>query len=183
MILKNIIIETLKSEVLPAMGCTEPVAVALACAKGKEIIINKNIDKVSVLVSPNIYKNGLGVGIPNTNEVGLDIASALGIVGGKSEKSLRVLEDITKNHLTTSHELIKKGKVKIGIKDTDEKIYIEVIITSGDDYSKVIIQGKHNCFTHIEKNVEILYYKICDDEKSNKDLIILYKSNIRDIVK
>lgn len=183
MLLKEIILNTLKNEVLPAMGCTEPVAVALACAKAKEIINEESIENVDVYVSPNIYKNGLGVGIPNTNEVGLDIAASLGVVLGNSEKALRLLEDVKEEDLVKAHKLIEQKKIIIDIKDTDEKIYIEVIIKSGKNYSKVIIKEKHNCFTHIEKNGELLYYKICDTEKNNEDLSVLYNSKISDIIK
>jgi len=93
--LGKLIVKTLKEEVVPAMGCTEPVAVALACAKAVELIGDKEIKSLEIWVSPNIYKNGLAVGIPNTDEVGLYIAAALGTIGGKSEKGLEVLDGIS----------------------------------------------------------------------------------------
>ena len=93
--IEKLIIDTLKSEVLPAMGCTEPVAVALAAAKAKELVEYDTINEVEILVSPNIYKNGLCVGIPYTDEIGLIIAGALGITGGESIRDLQVLEGLT----------------------------------------------------------------------------------------
>lgn len=181
--LKDVIINTLKNEVLPAMGCTEPVAVALACAKAREVQDDNEMDRIEILVSPNIYKNGLGVGVPNTDEVGLSIAGALGMVGGASEKSLRVLEDITNKDLEKAHELLKTGKFILGIKDTEEKVYVEVNITSKNNSTKLIIEKKHNLFTYIEKNGRILLSKKTgsnDDELENE---ILFEARIKDIIK
>src|SRR5659263_36167 len=104
--LRNLIVETLKEEVVPAMGCTEPVAVALACAKAKELMTFNYIERAEVFVSPNIYKNGLSVGIPNTKEVGLHIAAALGFIGGESKKDLRVLEGINESQVELARQLL-----------------------------------------------------------------------------
>ena len=111
--LRNLIVQTLKEEVVPAMGCTEPVAVALACAKAKELMTFNYIESAEVFVSPNIYKNGLSVGIPNTQEVGLYIAAALGFIGGESEKDLRVLEGINERQVQLAKELLNSGKIII----------------------------------------------------------------------
>lgn len=80
-------VEMLKAEVKPAVGCTEPVAVALACAKCKELL-GEEVVKSNILVSPSIYKNGMCVGIPGTNRLGLNIAASIGVVCGKSENAL-----------------------------------------------------------------------------------------------
>ena len=80
MITQEDIIEILKDGVVPALGCTEPIAVALACAAAS--YRRKDIEKLDVLVSPNIYKNGMSVGIPGLKEVGLDAAAAIGAAGG-----------------------------------------------------------------------------------------------------
>ena len=90
------IIQLVKSEVKPALGCTEPIAVALAVAKSCEIMKEKGFtpDKIEVEVSSNILKNGMGVGIPGTGMVGLDIAAALSMICGKTEYNLEVLKDI-----------------------------------------------------------------------------------------
>lgn len=181
--LSDIIVQTLKEEVVPAIGCTEPVAVALACAKAKDLLDFNKIKSVQVLVSPNIYKNGLAVGIPNTDEVGLYIASALGLIGGKSEKDLRVLEEISENDVIKSKELLKSGKLELDIKDTSEKIYIEVYLITDKGYSKVIIKNKHNNFVYIEKNGEILLEAKEEKTKSLASKDILYGLKIREIIK
>lgn len=183
MCLKDEIKYILKSEVLPAMGCTEPVAVALACAKAREVAGSSEIDLAEVIVSPNIYKNGLGVGVPGTNEIGLNIAAALGIVGCNSEKSLNVLEDINDFHVALAHQLINSNKIKLYMGDTDEKIYIEVKIKAGGHSSRVIIQNKHNCFTHIEKDNKVLFHSTNQNTGNDKKIETFYKSRIRDIIK
>lgn len=181
--LKNLIIETLKEEVVPAMGCTEPVAVALACAKAKELIDFDDINSIEVLVSSNIYKNGLSVGIPNTNEVGLHIAAVLGLIVGNSEKGLRVLEGIEEKDVQVAKEFLKSDKLSLQIKDTKERIYIEVSIFTDKGSSKAIIKGKHNQFVYLEKQREVLL----DVKEINKQTTatknILYSLKIRKIIK
>lgn len=181
--IKDVIIDTLKKEVVPAIGCTEPVAVALACAKAKELLESVNIIEATILVSPNIYKNGLGVGIPNTNEIGLDIAAALGVVGGKSEKELRVLEDISNEQVEKAKEMLEKGIIKIGIKDTQEKVYVEVNLKSNSNYSKVIIREMHNNFTHLETDGKIIFQKNHVSQSKNDQSNELFNLKIRDIIK
>ncbi|RKD27319.1 L-cysteine desulfidase [Caminicella sporogenes DSM 14501] len=182
---KKIIIETLKREVVPAMGCTEPVAVALAASKAKEVLSEDDIKEVSILVSPNIYKNGLCVGIPNTDEVGLYIAGALGIVAGKSEKDLRVLEGIKDSEVLSAKKMLENDVLKLDIKDTDEKIYIEVFVRGKKGSARVIVKERHNKFVYIEKDNEVLF-----KEEQNKNgggynevLKELYSLRIRDIIK
>jgi L-cysteine desulfidase len=181
--LRKLIIETLKEEVVPAMGCTEPVAVALACAKAKELITFNYIEKAEVFVSPNIYKNGLSVGIPNTKEVGLYIAAALGFIGGESEKDLNVLEGINERQVQLSKDLLNSGKVSLDIKDTADKIYVEVNLVTDKGNCSVIISGKHNRFVYIEKLGEVLVDLRKEDACSNKGKNILYGLKIRDIIK
>ncbi|WP_069648842.1 serine dehydratase subunit alpha family protein [Caloranaerobacter ferrireducens] len=181
--IKDVILDTLKKEVVPAIGCTEPVAVALACAKAKELLESDNVIEATILVSPNIYKNGLGVGIPNTNEIGLDIAAALGVVGGKAEKDLRVLENIPTKKVGEAKEMLKKGIIKVGIKNTQEKVYIEVNLKSNSNYSKVIIREKHNSFTHLETDGKIIFQKNHVSQSKNDQSNELFNLKIRDIIK
>lgn len=181
--LRKLIIETLKEEVIPAMGCTEPVAVALACAKAKELITFNYIEKAEVFVSPNIYKNGLSVGIPNTQEVGLYIAAALGFIGGESEKDLRVLEGINERQVQLAKELLNSGKVSLDIKDTEDKIFVEVNLVTDKGNCSVIISGKHNRFVYVEKLGEVLVDLRKEDASGNKGKNILYGLRIRDIIK
>ncbi|GAA0182054.1 L-serine ammonia-lyase, iron-sulfur-dependent, subunit alpha [Clostridium sediminicola] len=181
--LNNIILQTLKEEVVPAMGCTEPVAVALACAKARELINYNEINRIKVFVSPNIYKNGLAVGIPNTNEVGLDIAAAIGIVSGGSEKGLEVLSGIKEEQVDDANNLLKSGKLSLDIKDSKEKIYIEVHFITDKGTSKVIIKKKHNQFVYLEKQGEVIFDEMHSDRQTNESKNILYNFEITEIIK
>jgi L-cysteine desulfidase len=181
--LRNLIVQTLKEEVVPAMGCTEPVAVALACAKAKELISFNYIEKAEVFVSPNIYKNGLSVGIPNTKEVGLYIAAALGFMGGESKKDLRVLEGINETQVKIAKEFLHSKKLSLDIKDTADKVYVEVNLVTDKGDCSVIISGKHNRFSYIEKLGEVLIDLRKEDASSDKGKNILYGLRIRDIIK
>lgn len=149
--LLNILVEDVK----PAMGCTEPVAVALACAKAKELL-GEEIVKHRVLVSPNVYKNGLCVGIPGTERVGLKISVALGFIGGHSVNGLRVLESITEEEVKIAEKYMDNTPISVSPADTKEKIYIEVNLEGKNNTSKVVIRTKHDNFVHLEANGEVL---------------------------
>jgi len=162
----KIIIETLKEEVKPAMGCTEPVAVALAVAKAKELCYEScqpedNLEDLEVLisVSPNIFKNGLSVGIPGTDQVGLVIASALGITSCHSDQGLEVFKDVQKKDIDTAYALIKQKRINVSIADTDKKVFIQAIVRVGNSIGKAIIQDRHDHFVHLESRKGILYHE------------------------
>ncbi|KXG75143.1 L-cysteine desulfidase family protein [Thermotalea metallivorans] len=180
--LKELIIETLKREVVPAMGCTEPVAVALACAKAKELLYFREIEKVKVLVSPNIYKNGMCVGIPHTGEVGLEIAAALGITGGQSEKDLQVLEGITDRKVHAAQNLLKSGKLHLGMKDTQEKVYVEVCLETDAGRAEVVIRGRHNQFMSIKVEGQELLHLDSAPAATEEEEDSPYVFRIRDII-
>lgn len=180
--LEDIIIDTLKREVVPAIGCTEPVAVALACAKAKELLNDKEIVSIEVLVSPNIYKNGLAVGVPPTKEVGLHIAAALGFVGGSCEKGLQLLEGIEKKEIELAKALLDSGKVQLSIKNTNEKVYIEVSLYSAKASAKVIIKGKHNNFIYLERQGHVIEDRLMENNEGMENDNSLYKMKISSIV-
>ena len=150
------IVALVKREVVPAIGCTEPMAVALAVAKAKEVL--GGVPKlIAVSLSANMLKNAMGVGIPGTGMVGLPIAIALGALAGKSEYQLEVLKDITPELVEEGKGYIAQNRIKIlQKKDTDEKLYIEVECHNGDDYVQVIISGMHTHFSYIAKNGNVL---------------------------
>ena len=106
------LIDILIAEVKPALGCTEPVAVALACAKAKELL-GEEIVENRILVSPSIYKNGMCVGIPGTERLGLKIAVAMGFVGGHSENGLTVLETLDETQVRESEKYMDTTPIDI----------------------------------------------------------------------
>lgn len=151
------IIELIKREVVPAIGCTEPIAVALCVAKAKEILGTKP-NKIEVFLSANMLKNAMGVGIPSTHEIGLPISIALGVIIGKSEYGLEVLKDSTPEAVTEASQYIKDTDINIELKkESCDKLYIEVRAYNGDESAKAIILGNHTHFVYLSKNAEVLF--------------------------
>ncbi|RGM48205.1 MULTISPECIES: L-cysteine desulfidase family protein [Bacteroides] len=153
------IIELVKCEVIPAIGCTEPIAVALCVAKAAETLGMKP-EKVNVLLSANILKNAMGVGIPGTGMIGLPIAVALGALIGKSEYQLEVLRDSTPDAVKEGKRFMDEKRIHISLKENvEEKLYIEVCCETGKDKATAIIAGGHTNFIYIARNNDILLNK------------------------
>ena len=150
------IIELIRKEVKPALGCTEPIAVALATAKAMEIAEEKCLMqdpswrfgsdyRLKIEVSGNILKNGMGVGIPGTGMVGLHIAAALGAVCGRSEYGLEVLHDLDEKSITQAKEMVRDNRVAIGLAETSHKLYVKVAVeTEGGHCASAVIQDNHD---------------------------------------
>lgn len=158
-------IDVLKKEVVPALGCTEPIAVALATAKAREVL-GKEAERLEVYVSPNIYKNGMGVGIPGTGSTGLDIAAALGAIGGKADAVLEVLKDTSEQDIKQAKEMVSQKLAQVKLKKTDIKLYVEAICFNGKDFAKVIIKDNHSNIVFVQLNDNIVLKK--DDDKKEK---------------
>lgn len=150
------IIALVKREVVPAIGCTEPIAVALCVAKATETL-GITPEKISVKLSGNMLKNAMGVGIPGTGMSGLPIAIALGAIIGKSEYELEVLRDVTPEAVAKGKAYIEEDRISVGLKETDcDKLYIEATVTSGTNSSVAIISGDHTHFVYLTKNKEVI---------------------------
>jgi len=158
--MKNKIIALLKQEVKPALGCTEPIAVALAVARSCELLrsISQEPELIDVKVSNNILKNGMGVGIPGTDTVGLHIAAALGCTCGKSKYRLEVLKDVTDESVFKAREMVSTRKVTISLAETSEKLYVyaEVSERQGSHKAVAIISGNHDSIIHEELDGKII---------------------------
>jgi L-cysteine desulfidase len=153
------IIALVKREVVPAIGCTEPIAVALCVAKAAETLGVKP-EKISVWLSANILKNAMGVGIPGTGMIGLPIAIALGALIGKSEYQLEVLKDSVPEAVEAGKRFIDEKRISIALKpNIDEKLYIEVCCEAGSDRSTAIIAGGHTSFVYVSHNGDVLLDK------------------------
>lgn len=171
----NFFLNLIKSEVVPALGCTEPIAVALASSKASSLIKN-DIKKINIFVSANILKNGMGVGIPGTGMVGLHIAAALGAIGGNPNAALEVLKDINKNQIDESKQFVNENKVSVAVKDVPNKLYIEAEIFDGENTSRVIIKDKHSNIVFIQLNDSILLDLskeeiVCTDTNENPGVL------------
>ena len=154
--IKKQIIALIHREVIPAIGCTEPIAVALACAKAAEVLGGKP-ERVEVYLSANILKNAMGVGIPGTGMVGLPIAIALGSLIGRSAYGLEVLKDLSPEGLAEGKAMVERKCITIALKEQVDKLYIEVVSHRGDDESRVVISHAHTHFSFIARNGEVLY--------------------------
>ena len=150
------IIALINREVVPAIGCTEPIAVALCVAKATEALGYKP-EKIKALLSANILKNAMGVGIPGTGMIGLPIAIALGALIGKSEYQLEVLKDSTPEAVEEGKKLIDAQAIDIALKiGIEEKLYIEIICEAQGKKATAIICGGHTHFVYVANDEEIL---------------------------
>ena len=153
---KQSIIRLIHREVIPAIGCTEPIAVALACAKAAEVLGDRP-ERVEVYLSANILKNAMGVGIPGTGMVGLPIAIALGSLIGRSAYGMEVLKDLSPEGLAAGKAMVERKCISIALKEQVDKLYIEVVSHRGDEESRVVISHAHTHFSYIARNGEVLY--------------------------
>ena len=150
------IIALIKREVVPAIGCTEPIAVALCVAKATETL-GCHPENIKVFLSANILKNAMGVGIPGTDMIGLPIAVALGALIGKSEYQLEVLKDSNPEAVEAGKKMIESQCIDIALKENiEEKLYIEAVCTHGNDSATSIISGGHTNFVYISRNQDVL---------------------------
>ena len=153
---RDFIIRLIKREVIPAIGCTEPIAVALCVSKAARLL-GKEPEKIKVLLSANILKNAMGVGIPGTGMIGLPIAVALGALAGNPDYQLEVLKDITSDDVERGKQVIAENRIDIQLKENiAEKLYIEVIMSAGPDETTAIISGGHTCFVYEARNGNVL---------------------------
>ena len=145
------IISLIHQEVKPALGCTEPVAVALAAARSCESLreTGEEPDFLEAAVSANILKNGMGVGIPGTGMIGLHIAVALAAVCGKSQYGLEVLKDLDQTAVEKAKRMVEDGKVKITLADTQEKLYVLAKATSAGHEAEAVVSGCHDTITSV----------------------------------
>lgn len=194
------IISLIHSEVKPALGCTEPIAVALAVTKAAEIMREERIKDpdrighicdrctaehafVEVQVSGNILKNGMGVGIPGTGMVGLHIAAALGAVCGKSRYGLEVLNDLSEEAIAQAEELVRQERVKISVVQTDKKLYIKACVKCGRHNACAVIENDHDKITGtwFDNMVKSSEYVQSDDNSQENDNL-RYGLTVKEIV-
>lgn len=167
------IIALIHRQVVPAVGCTEPMAVALCTARATEDLCRRP-EHIQVLLSGNMLKNAMGVGIPGTGMIGLPIAVALGAIVGKSQYQLEVIKGLTPETLEEGKQFISDPKrIDIKLKENiSEKLYIEVTCTAGDDSATAVIAGSHTNFVYEARNGKVLLdkRKCTGEDKQEKAL-------------
>ena len=175
------IVALIHQEVVPAVGCTEPMAVALCVARATEDL-GCRPEKIRVWLSANMLKNAMGVGIPGTGMIGLPIAVAMGAIVGKSEYQLEVIKDLTPETLEEGKRYIGEDHIDIKLKhDITEKLYIEVVCERGDDTATAIIAGGHTNFVYEERNGQVLLDKrMCVGEEGETHGVALNLKTVWD---
>ncbi|WP_255990990.1 L-cysteine desulfidase family protein [Chitinolyticbacter albus] len=143
-------IATLRREVVPALGCTEPISVALAAARCRALLAAEEVDRLAVRVSGNLFKNGMGVVVPGTGMRGLAIAAAAGWIAGDADAGLEVLKQLTPASVEAAKALLER--VSVDVADVPDALYAEVIVTSRNETARVVICTDHTRIALIEKN-------------------------------
>ena len=167
------LIQIVERDVVPALGCTEPISLALAAATAAKYL-GKTPERIEAKVSPNLMKNGLGVAVPGTGMVGLPIAAAIGALGGNPDGGLEVLKHITPEQVIAAKSMLEQKLVSVDIHQTEHILYSESTLFADNDYVKVAIQDQHTNVILIEKNGEILFQKV-EDECTNCDPYEVFK--------
>ncbi len=155
MLIQNEILELLKADVVPALGCTEPVCVAY-CAANAASVLEDDITEIEVEVSPGIYKNGMSAGIPNCSHVGLDYASALGAILSNPQKGLQLLEDTTEDTLEKVQKLINSSAVSVSVDSSVSGVYAKCTLKSKNAVSQCIVKDAHTNVIYLKKDDEVI---------------------------
>lgn len=182
----NEYVTILESELVPALGCTEPIALAYAAAKAKEVL-GKMPDHITMRCSGNIIKNVKGVKVPNSGGMkGVEAAAVLGITGGDPSQALEVLEHVTDRETDEAEKLLKAGFCDCVLKDDVANLYIEayaVCKKTEKSEALVVIEDEHTNITHIEKDGQVLFHKekkeYCQEREKTPDKSLL---NLEDII-
>ena len=152
---KNLWISMLKQDVVPALGCTEPVCVAL-CAAYAARELSAPVDTVTVRTNAGIYKNGMSAGIPNCDRVGLPWAAAIGCCLADPRKQLQLLEDITPGLLGRAAKLVQGGSVSVSVAPEESALFVSCTLHAGEQTATAVIRGAHTNLVYLQKNDTIL---------------------------
>ena len=175
------LIKLVKHEVLPALGCTEPISLALAAATATQYIDKNEISHIDAYVSPNLMKNGMGVTVPGTGMVGLAIAAAIGAFGGDAEAGLEVLKNITQQQIEQAKTMLNEHKVNVQMANNNTAIYSEANIYTRHDHVRVCIENSHTNVILIEKNGEIIFKADNQRQDDSKDVVIIKSMSVKQI--
>ena len=146
----------LKQELVPALGCTEPIAIAYAAAKARQVL-GEFPEHVEMHLSGNIIKNVKGVTVPNSGGLkGIDVAAVLGIVGGNADRALEVLSEVTPEDIARTRKLIAQKVCSCTLVEGVDNLFITAIVTSGEHTASVTIEHPHTNITRIEKDGEVI---------------------------
>ena len=166
--LKEAYSRILKKELVAAMGCTEPIAIAYAAAKCREVL-GQMPQRCHVRCSGNIVKNVMGVTVPNSDGLkGIDVAAVLGILGGDASRDLEVLQSVTDEHIREAKRLLELGFCTCSLEQGVENLYILIHLTAGEESAVVEIRNYHKNITRVEKNGKVLFQQ----ERSCTEIVV-----------
>lgn len=155
--MKNAMNRTLREELKPALGCTEPIAIALAAAHAARNL-GGAVDRIELELSANILKNAMGVGIPGTGMIGIEIAAALGAISGDAKKGLEVLAGVSREDTQAAAAMKESGKITVRLTSRPEKLYVLArLIESGGDWVEAEICNVHDRLTRIERSTGLVF--------------------------
>ena len=177
-------IRAVEEEVKPALGCTEPVSLALAAAVAASELQGA-VERIDAWVSPNLMKNGLGVTVPGTGMVGLPIAAALGAIGGNANAGLEVLKDASAQAIADAKAMLKAGKVSVMLQQPcDDFLFSRAKVYSHDGWACVTIVGGHTHIVRIETHTGVKFTQQAnaDDEAQESPLAVLSETSLEEIL-
>lgn len=164
--MEQAILNAVSNEVVPALGCTEPISLALASALAR-YHLGSLPERIEAKVSPNLMKNGMGVTVPGTGTVGLPIAAAIGAIAGDPNGGLEVLKQINEEQVAQAKLMLQNQQVTVSIFETEHILYSEAILLHQNDRVCVRIAGSHTNVIYIEKNGTVLFSKPCAIESDH----------------
>ena len=174
-------IDILKEELVPAMGCTEPIAIAYCAAKARDVL-GDYPERMTLFVSGNIIKNVKSVIVPNTNGLkGIEAAVGAGIVGGKAEKVLEVISEMTEEQKAEIPDFLKRCPVTVKPSECDDVLDIFITLVKGEHSASVRISGFHTNIVLIKKDDTVLY-KAGEVQAKTVKLADRSLLNVKDIV-
>lgn len=176
-------IQIVRQEVKPALGCTEPVSLALASATAAAQLSGK-VERIECFVSPNLLKNGMGVTVPGTGMVGLPIAAALGALGGEAAAGLEVLKAASPQAIAEAKAMLAEERVCVRLQEPcSEILYARACVYTADSHASVTIEGDHTRIVRIEKQGETVFQRSCEVGESSEDpLAVLSQTTLRAIL-
>lgn len=170
---ENDILRVVQQEVVPALGCTEPISLALASATARHYL-GQLPERIEAKVSPNLMKNGMGVTVPNTGTVGLTMAAAIGAIGGDPTAGLEVLKNISAEQVVLAKQMMSEQKVNVAIFDTEHILYSEATLFVANQQVTVRIAAHHTNVIYIEKNGEVIFSVPCLVESENANSVFAH---------
>ncbi len=178
---KQKIIELLREEMGPALGVTEPAAIALATSTAYKAV-GGDLKKINVLIDPGVYKNGFSCAIPGTNEMGNEMAALLGVIAGDSSLGLKVLSNVTNEDVKEAKKLYDEKTATIDIKKGVTNILIDAAVETSRGIGRAVIKDKHTNIELIEANGEIIHQSKCSQDKKEEKEFDLKGFKVNDFI-